>query len=225
VEPNDRANAEGNSSESDVINTPFFRMQILFDASQFSFLSSAPGVTNALSRISFRVDGASTGGAASAFDGSTVSLSITPRTSDNLSSVFADNVGVNRVVVYNGALGFGAGYVEGQSPQPFADSIVIHNPFYYLPAQVNLLLEIKAVSGRAALPGALDAQDVMGDSVSRVYADSINALTGTPDSLGLVTRFDFVVIPEPLPWRLALQAAIIACFVRVAKRVRGKLGH
>jgi hypothetical protein len=97
AEPNNVANVEGNSSVNDFLTSQSFRMQIVFDASQFGFLSSAPGVTNILSTIWFRIDGASTDGMLSGFRGSSVTLSITSRGADSLSPVFADNVGANSV--------------------------------------------------------------------------------------------------------------------------------
>src|SRR6188474_2924301 len=58
VVPNGNANVEGNSSTSDPFTSSTFRMQMVFDASQFAIPAGASGRINA---ISFRIDGASGG--------------------------------------------------------------------------------------------------------------------------------------------------------------------
>src|SRR6185369_2359342 len=133
------------------------------------------------------------------FGGGSVTASLTPVMPDGLSSVFANNVGANPVTIYSGAMGFG-GTSQPGSPQPFVQTIIATSPFWYVPSQGNLLLDMAGAGGQPFLPGALDAQFVTGDSVSRVFALNGNSLAGTPDSLGLITRIDFTVIPEPSSW-------------------------
>src|SRR5207247_4807945 len=137
------------------------------------------------------------------FDGASVSLSTTLRGPDNLSPVFADNVGPDRVTVFTGSLGFGAAYQPGASPQPLAENITLTTPFYYSPSQGNLLVDIRGVSGHVFFTGDLDAESTTGDAVSRVLAFSNLATTGTADTLGLVTGFNITVVPEPTAWLLA----------------------
>src|SRR5258706_13247874 len=59
IVPNNLINAEGNSPPNDFLNEQSFRMQMVISASEFSALGSAPDVTNSLSSIWFRIDGAS----------------------------------------------------------------------------------------------------------------------------------------------------------------------
>jgi len=188
---------------SDFLNTPSFRMQMVFDASQFGALATGPNVTNSLTSISFRPDGSSSAdGVVYLFAGASVTISTTQREPDGLSTVFADNVGANPVTVYNGALAFGGGYQPGASPQPFGNSIILTTPFFYSPSQGNLLVDIRGVSGQVLYAGALDADPTTDDSVSRVFALSNLAGTGTADSLGLATRFNVTIVPEPATWVL-----------------------
>jgi hypothetical protein len=177
-------------------------------------------VTNVLSAIYFRIDGASTENALSDFGGSSVTLSITPRGPDNLSPVFADNVGANPITIFNGALVLGAGHIPGAAPQPFALSIFSH-PFNYSPSQGNLLVDIRGRSGQVLFPGALDAQSTSGDSISRVFANSELLTAGTADTLGLAMRFDFVVVPEPTPLRLIILGLAATAVFR--RRLRERL--
>src|SRR2546421_12517929 len=90
--PNNLANTEGNSSLNDFLNASSFRMQMVFDASQFASLGSGPHVSNSINSISFRLDGASTFDAHYLFGGASVTLSTTLKGPDTLSPVFADNV-------------------------------------------------------------------------------------------------------------------------------------
>ena len=198
VVPNALANAEGNSSTSDPFTSSSFRLQQVFDASQFSFLGSTSYAR--IDSISFRLDGASANQVSFFFGGGSVTLSTTQRSPDGLSSTFADNVGGNAVTVFNGAFGLG-GLVQPEAmPQPFNQGANISGnagSFFYVPSQGNLLVDIIGRSGQVALPGAFDAQSTFGDSVSRVFANSELLTSGTVDSLGLVTRFNLTIIPEP----------------------------
>jgi len=200
VVPNNLANAEGNSSMSDFLNSPTFRMQMVFDASQFGALANGAGVTNSLTSISFRLDSASRSAVLYVFDGASVSLSTTLRGPDNLSTVFSDNSGPDRVTVFNGALAFGAAYQPTMNPQPLVENITLTTPFHYSPSQGNLLVDIRGVSGHVLFLGELDAEATTSDSVSRVFAFSNLATTGTADTLGLVTGFNITVVPEPATW-------------------------
>jgi hypothetical protein len=221
VVPNQLANVEGNSSASDVLTASSFRLQMVFAASQFP-LSSAPNVTNSLTRISFRIDGASTFDVLSSFGGASVSLSTTPRGPDNLSPVFAENSGANRVTIYSGAIAIGGAHFPGQSPEPFGNGFTAITPFYYSPAQGNLLIDIRGVGGQVLFPGAMDAQATTGDAVSWVFATSNLATVGTADTLGLVAHFDFVVIPEPNLLLLLLPGLAAAWFLRRGQGGREK---
>jgi hypothetical protein len=46
------------------------------------------------------------------------------------------------------------------------------------------------------VPGVLDAWEISGDAVSRVYAYDVNATTGIADTLGLTTYFVVTPVPE-----------------------------
>jgi len=209
VVPAGLANVEGNTNVSDFLNSSSFRMQMVFDASQFAGLGGGPGISNSVYGIAFRPDGASTFDVLYGFGGASVTLSTTLKGPDNLSPVFADNVGADAVTIYNGAISFGGGYIPDSNPQPFGQTIPATTPFYYDPARGNLLVDIRAGSGQVLFPGALDAQFVGSDGVSRVCANTAGATAGTPDTLGLVTRFNIAVIPEPATWLIGIVGLIV----------------
>jgi hypothetical protein len=120
-------------------------------------------------------------------------------------------------------MAFGNTYVSGANPQPFGNSIGSQVPFWYVPSQGNLLLDIRGVSGRTVFPGDLDAVVASGDSISRVVALSNFAGSGTPDTLGLVTRIDFTVVPEPATWGLLLTGCAIVLFSQWRQDLRNAL--
>ena len=195
VVPNGFGNVEGNSSTSDPFTSSSFRFQQVFSASQFG---TTPFFIN---NIRFRMDGASSGDVLYSFGGGTVQFSTTTRTADNLSSVFADNIGSDVTTVRNGAFSFGGTFQPGASPQPFGQTISV-SPFLYNPAQGNLLLDIRGRSGLVLFPGALDAESTVGDSVSWVFASSELPTFGNVSTLGLITRFDVALVPEPSTWMI-----------------------
>jgi len=123
-------------------------------------------------------------------------MGITQRNPDGLSTTFADNSDGGMTTVYpRSPLGFGAG---GRGSLA---SIILQAPFLYDPNAGNLLLEVRNYE-RIPPPyqpvfvsGPLDAWEISGDAVSRVYAYDVNATNGVADTLGLTTYL--VVTPVP----------------------------
>ena len=133
-----------------------------------------------------------------------MNLSVTSKTPDALSPIFAENIGQDDTVVF----GRGAITVEvfaRTSPsQATTFNVFFERPFYYNPSNGNLLLDVRNYAGASLLfaqevgKPALDAVNQSGDGVSRVYANSVSATTAdASDTSGLVTRFYFDIIPEP----------------------------
>ena len=88
----------------------------------------------------------------------------------------------------------------------FGMLIDLPTPFSYSPANDNLLVDVLyqgAIS--SMLPGAFVASDVSGDNTSRVAAFGVDSPTATyNDTLGLVTAFVVIPVPEPETGRLIL---------------------
>jgi hypothetical protein len=213
VVPNNLANVEGNTSVNDFLSASSFRMQMVFDASQFP-LPSDPGLTNVITGIGFRLDGGSTRDVVYFFGGASVTLSTTTRTTDNLSPIFAENVGPAAATIFVGSIGFGHTYQPRATPQLFNTMIGAPNLFTYSPSKGNLLVDIIAGSGFIQIPGTFDAQNAIGDSVSRVFADNAGATAGVADTLGLVTRFNIAIVPEPATWILGMAGFILLAAFR-----------
>src|SRR5207245_1191964 len=107
-------------------------------------------------------------------------LSTTSRNPDGLSPTYAQNVGADDTVVFNGSLPLSSQF-SGPAFGPKAFDIVVPltTPFTYSPADGNLLLDIRNFSGSSV--SLLSGSGVSGDAGSRV-AGSLSSLSGTPDS-------------------------------------------
>jgi hypothetical protein len=186
VVPGGFADVEGNSSSGDLFINGAARTVQVYSASEFNF-SGAP--SGRIDSVSFRLEsGTGAIGTTYLFN---IGLSTTTRSPDSLSPVFDENGGLDGITVRAGTLGVFAPNT-GASPRPFELRIVFTTPFFYDPSRGNLAVSIAALGSRDIL---LDAQLASGDSVGRVYGP--NALSGTVDSLGLITQFEITPVPEP----------------------------
>jgi len=121
---------------------------------------------------------------------------------DGLSSVFSQNVGPNDTVVLGptavSLLSNGGGGITS-----FDVNFSFTTPFFYNPANGNLLLDIRIYQGFGQIGppqgvAILDAFSVVGDSVSSVYAFGGTLPTsGQTSTLGLATAFRIIPVPEP----------------------------
>lgn len=241
VAPGGLADVAGNSNNTAPFN-PWApeRMQQVYAASDFKGWSGPEYIQS----IAFR----SSDQFGESIPDVTISLSTTGRGPDQLSPTFAANAGPNASVVYQGPLPISSidpASADATHPRPFDVVINLEKPFLYDPSRGNLLLDITNPMKSSptfvnAQTPTLDAQDVLGDSVSRVlgYVDprqsSINPYavadlsSGHPDSLGLVTEF-VTGGPDPLPQpglpRVVPEpstAAVLALGVAIALWGRGR---
>jgi len=208
--------AEGNSSSSTPFNQTDVRMQQVYVASDFDFVT--PGWIRA---IQFRVDG---GGLGQDFSNVTlpnvqINLSTTLRQPDSLSPVFQNNVGVNDTIVRSGPLTISGRniHLPGQA-NPFEIGISFTTRFFYDPAQGNLLLDVRNFMGAATTP--FDAVNAAGDSVSSLFAAGVNSPSGTLSTLGLVTRFEIDPVPEPSTWALLITGLAAFALCQRKRRTR-----
>lgn len=135
-----------------------------------------------------------------------IDMAVTPRGPDQLSTVFTENIGANLTTVFpRGELEVIA-QGDGRGSPVY---IGFASPFFYNPVVGNLLLDVRniAIVPDPNIPmfrvGPLDAwNNAFGevDTVSRVFAYDVNAVSGTADSLGLTTFFVVAPVPEPSTW-------------------------
>ncbi len=166
------------------------RYQQVYSAEDFA----AAGHTFRITKIAFRLDGSDAPYAESAtIPDISIYLSTTSKAVDGLSSTFADNLGADNTLVYSGSLSFSVPY-DASVPRPFDVVVTLQTPFVYTPADGNLLMEVRNVSGvTSGVLAALDASSLSSDGTSRVWnTSSADAATGGPDTYGLVTQFTTV---------------------------------
>jgi len=207
--------APGSTPASDAV--PFgynnTRMQQVYDAGAFSALMPVGG--GYITGLWFSVSTYGIGFASAAFQ---INLSTTSRPVDGLSSVFAENIGSDEMVVYP----FSS---YGIVPNPLPRILIpLSSPFFYDPNVGNLLLDVQVRTGFAPNPYPVDtyytfaASTDPNDEVSRVWGQDPfpvgPILTGTPDTIGLGTTFSIRPVPEPSSTALALTALAIAAFLR-----------
>jgi len=200
VVPNAAENVEGNGVGYDPFCAAFVqqtRYQQVYQASQFSAAPAGGYIT----AIQFRPDCMINRGSA-VLTNTLVKLSTTPKQPDQLSAVFAENIGTNETTVYAPKT-FGAGASGSACPAAFDDYLVLDSPFFYNPAQGNLLMEVRfngasySASFDFRLVFAFDAVNSTNDAVSRIFARSADATVATQvDTVGLVTLFEFHPVPS-----------------------------
>ena len=205
VSPNGQAAAEGNtqnlfpfSSSSSGLSSQ--RYQQVYNASDFALVSGPMLLT----QIFLRPDAAAGSAFSSTLTNIQINLSTTSVGADGLSLIFANNVGLNDIVVFSGALSLSSadtGPVNG--PKDFDIVINLTTPFLYDPSAGNLLLDVRNFG--TAITTTFDAQQSL-DAVSRVFTfdSGVNSATGDlADTIGLVTMFNFIppqnAVPESIP--------------------------
>ena len=163
------------------------RYQQVYDASAFSVINPIGGYI----RLIELVPGGSDGGIA--LSGSIqINFSTTSKAPDNLSPVFSENVGPDDLAV------FGPGPLSVSASPGGMAQITFAGHFFYNPALGNLLMDVR-VEGVPPImrDESWVAHNESGDVVSRVYAQSITALTATVvDTTGLVTWFQIYPMPR-----------------------------
>lgn len=211
VAPNALADVVGNQANSYPFPTTAWaehlRYQQIFDSVEFSMLTGPSLIT----QIALRQPAQPFGNVfTSTIANIQINLSTTARSPDNLSLVFANNVGLDDSLVYLGPLTISTANLGPQDgPKQFDAVINLQTPFLYDPALGSLLLETRNFTGGSIFQAyGYDAHYDPNDSISRVggLVDGDTALFS--DTVGVVVRFNVEpvsVVPEPsASWLLGL---------------------
>jgi len=171
VIPNSLQDVEGGGGGDDIPDIPF-RIQYLCPASQFMSLSNRPHL---ITHFAARPDASVTAPRTCSLDDVQFRMSTTNATAP-LSLTFADNVGSDETIVYEGSLTThtdNIGPVGG--PKEFDYIVELHTPFLYDPNQGNLLIDIRSHSGWIDISPIHDwSRDIFNDHC--VYIDDDDAL-------------------------------------------------
>ncbi len=189
VVPNALATVEGGTGNSYPFNlgtNTTMRYQQVYAASEFGAMPAGGAF---ITGIAFRRD-AGWPTFSATLPAVQINLSTTAAAPDQLDTIFANNVGTNDTLVFEGALTLSSS--GSGNPAPFDVLIPFSRPFFYNSGAGNLLLDIRNSGGGSS--SQFDAVSVAGDSVSREY-DPVNFTTGQTDTLGLITEFVFQTDP------------------------------
>jgi len=192
--PNGFYNVEGNSFSDLTFGklTPV-RYQQIFAASQFSQL---PPGGSFISVITFRADCSSADTVG--IPNLQINLSTSLKAPDQLSMVFADNIGPDETMVFGPEPFSTPPYCGTNCPCTFIHSryLALESPFLYNPANGNLLMELR-ISAMNYGGRKLDAQDTTNDSVSCIASFSLQDTTATVmRTAGVITYFRFDSLPS-----------------------------
>ena len=194
-----------------------FRFQQVYGASELAHSTGPLG--GWIYAIGFRADGAGINDSYQGyFSDFSIRFSVTDRGPDELSPVFAENVGSRVSTMVSGRTSIAVGRYGGEDPEPFTMFFTfLSSPYFYDPSQGNLLMEVNNRGGflfgiQHGGVATLDAVDAAGDGVSSVIASDIGnqvPTAGTVSTKGLVTSFRIVPVPEPSTWALLGLATVI----------------
>lgn len=173
------------------------RYQQVYSADEFASLTEPVLITE----IRFRPDLNEGEAFAGTLHDLQISLSTTPSSPDGLSANFADNVGADDTIVYDGPLSLSSAAHSSSftGPMEFDIAIVFSTPFLYDPSQGDLLLDVRNYGGGSTT--FFDAVFESGDSTSRAITNTVGDVNSTTaswiDSGGLVTNFTYTPADAP----------------------------
>jgi len=192
------------------------RYQQVYSSSEFASL----GGPVTISAILFRPDGIVGNAFFATLSSVLIELSTTPVTPATLSTTFANNIGSNDTIVFNGPLALSSSFAgPSGGPKDFDIVINLTTPFVYDPSAGSLLLDVRNFDGsRADRTGQFDS-DATATGTQRVFSTTdVNATTGTLggdgtqvgfNDRGLVTEFEFTATtPEPSTFGMAILGVI-----------------
>lgn len=203
VTPPSAATAEGEASVAPTRDP--LRIQYLIPASDFAGL---PESHRYIVAFNFRSDHTQTQSIDWPAPHELAWMSTTSKSS--LSEVFDDNHGSDKTLVFDGTMIFpllGSGPIDG--PRDFADGTSLHTPFYYDPAQGNLLVELQDFDKNYPDPAVIDLVTITGgDFRTLLNIGNASAATGmlVPNIVTPI-QFEFAV-PEPTVWELIVLALL-----------------
>jgi plastocyanin len=176
------------------------RFQTVYDASQFP--------AGILTIRELRMRPSATWGHAftSTISNLQINLSTTAAQANQLSTNFAQNVGGNDTIVFQGTIAVSSGFVgPAGGPKEFDIVFALTTPFAYDPSQGNLLLEIRNPSGSTA--AFVDAGGRLDDGCSRAYAFSSEATNAvTRDKAAEVLQLVYT-LEASAPWIVSQPAS------------------
>jgi hypothetical protein len=200
VIPNVNANQAGPSNQAYPWNQGDMRYQQVYAADQFG------GLSGLITKFTYRVDEEWGYAFTSSPITSEIRFSTTQAGPNNLSNVFAQNIGPDETLVWSGPITL----QSAGNWQVFDINLDINDVYSYNPAAGNLLIDIKVFG--SAVTCQFDAAGTgVGQGgtpwTDRVWALGVNSTTGSSNGDdGMVTQF---TIPEPASALALLALALL----------------
>jgi hypothetical protein len=188
VVPNALATNDGNGSGTSTAGPASVRWLTIHDASQFAALSGPSFLT----QFAYRPDSilSQSGPRSLTLQ---IYASTTSRSVAGLSTTFAENLGTNNTLVFDGTVNLTTGNLPGPgNTRQFDYLFPFTTPFLYDPAAGNLVLDLQIQSNGSAVT----FDTVSGDpAIGRVFASGSSTATNGEMRDSHVTQLTFV--PEP----------------------------
>ena len=192
VVPNVLATNDGNSSGTAPAGPAPVRWLQIHDASQFGALSGP----SLLTQFAYRPDRILGQSGPRAWI-LRLHASTTRRSVAGISTTFADNLGTNTTLVFDGTVNVRTGNLPGPGNTRQFDYVVpFTTPFLYDPAAGNLVLDLQIEENGPQAPATFDTVLSPDPAIGRVLAiGSSTATTGTIWAYSQVTQFTFALPP------------------------------
>jgi hypothetical protein len=200
--PSTMANTEGEFAAG-VIQSDYHSQQV-YSASEFSQLTASE---NTLIRVDWRPDGNLVGPETYSAERWIMKFSTTPKNPGELDSTYANNVGSDEVVVYDGPGSMTTNNTgPAGGPKDIDYGIDFQVPFVYDPSKGNLLWDLTIIGGSSPLSidWTLQGEGLTSTLYGGAPEDTIAPNNQT--SGGHIALFTFV--PEPSSCLLMLTAVV-----------------
>ena len=207
VVPNSLATNDGNSFGTTPSGSTSVREMQIYDASQFGALSGPSFLT----QFAYRPDTIPGPSGPRTFT-LRIYASTTSRSVGGLSTTFAENLGTNNTLVFDGTVTATTGNLPGPgNTRQFDVVFPLTTPFLYDPAAGNLLLDIQfTVDGSSIRLDSVTGDSTLGEVIN--FSDS-NGTTGSPLPSLKVTQFTF----EPPPLVTIRASQVEVCWNSISK--------
>ena len=169
------------------------REQTVYSASEF------PAYPIIISEIRWRPDSITAQAITATISNIQVSLSTTPNASDNLNSVFAQNLGPDNTVVFSGAMSVTTTFTNlDNGTKAFDIDLALQTPFVFNSSKGNLLIDWRNFTGCSANLFDNSVQN-NSDAVSRIFnlSDPNATSSSGGDTGGGVIEIGYSPVPIP----------------------------
>lgn len=206
VVPTANQNAEGGAGSS-VLNDNI-RLQEVYHASQL------PAGPITITGLRFRPSALSGGSFTATISNINIRLSTTQVTPQAISATFADNVGSNETVVFDGELALASAFTGAPGgPKDFDILVPFSTPFTYIPSHGNLLVDVRNFTGSSVT--YVDAGAAANGTAGRVFAIGVEATVATGMDAGAdIVQFIYtpiaaspVIMTQPVDQSVMLGSA------------------